>query len=64
MIYVDSPAGTGFSYSTNPTVDYHTNDQVTTNDLVDLVDGLFQRYPQLSERDFYISGEGLLLVKG
>ncbi|MEW5317236.1 MAG: hypothetical protein WDW38_008553 [Sanguina aurantia] len=57
MIYVDSPAGTGFSYSTNPTVDYHTNDQVTTNDLVDLVDGLFQRYPQLSERDFYISGE-------
>ncbi|MEW5301933.1 MAG: hypothetical protein WDW36_004757 [Sanguina aurantia] len=57
MIYVDSPAGTGFSYSTNPAVDYHSNDQVTTNDLVDLVDGLFRRYPQLADRDFYISGE-------
>lgn len=34
VIYVDSPAGAGLSYSMRPESDYHTNDERTTQDLV------------------------------
>jgi hypothetical protein len=34
VIYVDSPAGSGMSYSGRPDVDYHTNDEYTIADLV------------------------------
>ncbi len=34
VIYVDSPAGAGLSYSMRPETDYHTNDERTTQDLV------------------------------
>ncbi|KAG2482612.1 hypothetical protein HYH03_018456 [Edaphochlamys debaryana] len=56
MIYVDSPAGAGMSYSNN-TDDYHTNDKYTIADLMLFLEGLTERYPELATAPFYLSGE-------
>ncbi|KAG2450264.1 hypothetical protein HYH02_004775 [Chlamydomonas schloesseri] len=57
VIYVDSPAGAGMSYSGRPDVDYHTNDQYTIADLVTFLQGLTERYPELATAPFHIAGE-------
>ncbi|KXZ47837.1 hypothetical protein GPECTOR_32g449 [Gonium pectorale] len=57
VIYVDSPAGAGMSYSGRPDVDYHTNDEYTIADLVTFLGGLTDRYPELATAPFYIAGE-------
>ncbi|GFR47312.1 hypothetical protein Agub_g8999 [Astrephomene gubernaculifera] len=57
VIYVDSPAGAGMSYSGRPEVDYHTDDAYTIADLVTFLEGLTHRYPELSSAPFFISGE-------
>ncbi|KAG2482615.1 hypothetical protein HYH03_018458 [Edaphochlamys debaryana] len=56
MIYVDSPAGAGLSYS-NDTEDYKTNDEYTIIDLVRFLEGLTARYPELATAPFFITGE-------
>jgi len=57
MIYLDSPAGVGLSYSTNPNVDYITNDKITANDSRNFLLKFFTAYPEFSKNDFYIAGE-------
>ncbi|KAG2441169.1 hypothetical protein HXX76_004021 [Chlamydomonas incerta] len=57
VIYVDSPAGAGMSYSGRPDVDYHTNDEYTIADLVTFLEGLTERYPELATAPFHIAGE-------
>ncbi|PNW80334.1 hypothetical protein CHLRE_07g313164v5 [Chlamydomonas reinhardtii] len=57
VIYVDSPAGAGMSYSGRPEVDYHTDDQYTVADLVTFLEGLTERYPELATAPFHIAGE-------
>lgn len=55
MLYVDSPAGVGLSYSETKD-DYTTNDTHTAADLNTFLRAFFSRYAAFSERDFYISG--------
>eukprot|EP00955_Chlamydomonas_euryale_P080103 363378-Chlamydomonas_euryale.AAC.14 len=57
VIYVDSPAGTGLSYSENPDTDYRTDDDMTTDDLLTFLQKLMATMPELSKQDFYIAGE-------
>ncbi|EFJ44699.1 hypothetical protein VOLCADRAFT_118648 [Volvox carteri f. nagariensis] len=57
IIYVDSPAGAGMSYSGRPDVDYHTNDEYTIADLVVFLQGLTDRYPELATAPFFLAGE-------
>ncbi|GIL61913.1 hypothetical protein Vafri_16287 [Volvox africanus] len=57
IIYVDSPAGTGMSYSGRPEVDYHTNDEYTISDLVAFLRGLTERYSELATAPFFLAGE-------
>ncbi|GIL92089.1 hypothetical protein Vretifemale_19576, partial [Volvox reticuliferus] len=57
VIYVDSPAGAGMSYSGRPEVDYHTNDEYTISDLVVFLQGLTERYPELATAPFFLAGE-------
>ncbi|GLI65660.1 hypothetical protein VaNZ11_009262 [Volvox africanus] len=57
IIYVDSPAGAGMSYSGRPEVDYHTNDEYTIADLVAFLGGLTERYPELATAPFFLAGE-------
>ena len=55
VIYLESPAGVGFSYC-----DYSpctANDTTTAEDSYDFLVGLFRKFPQLKQNSFYITGE-------
>jgi hypothetical protein len=56
MIYVDSPAGAGLSYSKAPQ-DYNTDDEQTVEDLYSFLMELFTLMPELSYQRFYIAGK-------
>ena len=57
VIFLESPAGVGFSYS-NTTSDYdHTGDQSTAEDAYTFLVNWLERFPQYKTRDFYITGE-------
>lgn len=56
MLYIDSPAGTGLSYSTDP-ADYTTDDFQATQDAYHALLSWFQTYPLFQSHDFYITGE-------
>ncbi|XP_058722985.1 serine carboxypeptidase-like 45 [Vicia villosa] len=51
MLYLDSPAGFGFSYSEDPS-DYFTNDKFTV-----FLQNWFNKFPQYRTNDFFITGE-------
>ncbi|CAI9769456.1 unnamed protein product [Fraxinus pennsylvanica] len=57
MLFLESPAGVGFSYS-NTTSDYKKNgDRRTANDNLVFLLNWLERFPEYKNRDFYISGE-------
>eukprot|EP00271_Cylindrocystis_brebissonii_P018342 TRINITY_DN5139_c0_g3_i1.p1 TRINITY_DN5139_c0_g3~~TRINITY_DN5139_c0_g3_i1.p1 ORF type:complete len:519 (+),score=87.66 TRINITY_DN5139_c0_g3_i1:25-1581(+) len=56
IIFLESPAGVGFSYSETPS-DYTTGDERTAADARAFLLGWFERFPQYKNRPFYISGE-------
>ncbi|KAL6545325.1 hypothetical protein OROGR_009199 [Orobanche gracilis] len=57
MLFLESPAGVGFSYS-NTSSDLHTvGDKRTARDAYAFLVGWFERFPQYKHRDFYIAGE-------
>ncbi|KAJ0083401.1 hypothetical protein Patl1_30160 [Pistacia atlantica] len=57
VIFLESPAGVGFSYS-NTSSDYgRTGDKSTANDAYTFLVNWLERFPQYKNRDFYIAGE-------
>ncbi|PIA46394.1 hypothetical protein AQUCO_01500136v1, partial [Aquilegia coerulea] len=57
VIYLESPAGIGFSYS-NLTSDYKkSGDKLTTKDAYVFLVNWLERFPQYKNRDFYLTGE-------
>eukprot|EP01018_Ginkgo_biloba_P005867 Gb_20814 [translate_table: standard] len=57
VLFLESPAGVGFSYS-NTTDDYNeSGDKRTAEDSYMFLVNWFQRFPQYKSRDFYIAGE-------
>ncbi|KAG6545933.1 hypothetical protein Mapa_012593 [Marchantia paleacea] len=56
MLYLESPAGVGFSYS-NTTSDYFTDDEKTAEDSFTFLQGWVEKFPEYRNRTFYISGE-------
>ncbi|KAE8673493.1 Serine carboxypeptidase II-3 [Hibiscus syriacus] len=57
VIFVESPAGVGFSYS-NTTLDYQrTGDKSTETDAYTFLINWLERFPQYKSRDVYITGE-------
>ncbi|KAF9614321.1 hypothetical protein IFM89_018074 [Coptis chinensis] len=57
ILFLESPVGTGFSYSRNPS-EYLTNgDKRTADDSLVFLLKWFERFPQYKGRDFYITGE-------
>ncbi|XVF19669.1 hypothetical protein REPUB_Repub11eG0130800 [Reevesia pubescens] len=57
VIFLESPAGVGFSYS-NTSSDYdHTGDKSTAEDAYTFLVNWLERFPQYKTRDFYITGE-------
>ncbi|KAL4203586.1 hypothetical protein AMTRI_Chr01g104670 [Amborella trichopoda] len=57
VLFLESPAGVGFSYS-NTTSDYElSGDSRTASDAYTFLINWFERFPEYKNRDFYISGE-------
>ncbi|KAK1418274.1 hypothetical protein QVD17_27417 [Tagetes erecta] len=57
MLFLESPAGVGFSYS-NTTSDYDkSGDQNTADDAYVFLVNWLERFPRYKTRDFYITGE-------
>ena len=56
MIFVESPAGVGFSSSKNVS-DYTVGDDRTASDLVVFLAGFLKKYPKYVNRKFYLAGE-------
>ncbi|CAL1396247.1 unnamed protein product [Linum trigynum] len=61
IIYLDSPTGTGFSFSANTTTTFATyiyNDTVIATQNMIFLTRWFQKYAEYKNRDFYIAGQG------
>ncbi|KAF6155861.1 hypothetical protein GIB67_039192, partial [Kingdonia uniflora] len=57
VLFLESPAGVGFSYS-NTTSDYkNSGDKRTAADNYAFLVNWLERFPEYKDRDFYISGE-------
>jgi carboxypeptidase C (cathepsin A) len=52
VLYLEQPAGVGFSYPAAP-----TNDTITSSDSYHGLLGFLEAHPELKARDFYITGE-------
>jgi carboxypeptidase C (cathepsin A) len=56
MLYIEQPAGVGFSYSTTPS-DYKTGDHQAAADNYQVIRAFLERFPERQGNDFYISSE-------
>ena len=56
MLYVESPAGVGFS-SSKVESDYTVGDERTATDLIQFLTGFLAKYPKYMRRPFYLAGE-------
>ncbi|CAI8604206.1 unnamed protein product [Vicia faba] len=57
ILFLDSPAGVGFSYCNKTTDLYTFGDKKTAEDAYIFLVNWFERFPQYKHRDFYIAGE-------
>ena len=57
MVFIESPAGVGFSYSTDPSVDYTTGDAQTAQDNYNLIQAFLTRFPEYNKNEVYITSE-------
>ena len=55
VIYLDSPAGVGLSYSATR-ADYTTNDTHTAQDAEAFLRRFFDEYPEFQRNNFYVAG--------
>ncbi|XP_061347069.1 serine carboxypeptidase-like 27 isoform X3 [Gastrolobium bilobum] len=57
ILFLESPAGVGFSYSNKTTELYTFGDKRTAEDAYTFLVNWFERFPQYKHREFYIAGE-------
>jgi len=56
MVFIEAPAGVGFSYSDDK-ADYTTGDAQVATDNYNLIQGFLNRFPEYRANDLYISSE-------
>ena len=56
LLFIDQPAGTGFSYVTNP-LGYVTNERTIGTELWTMLQEFYSLYPKYANLDLYIVGE-------
>lgn len=56
MLYLEAPAGVGFSIAEKPS-DRETGDNLTAENSLQALISFFKKFPNLNGREFYISGE-------
>lgn len=55
LLFLESPAGVGYSYNTNES--YHYNDANTATDNLNALLDFFQKFPEYRKSPFFIAGE-------
>jgi len=61
MIFLEMPAGVGFSFADSPS-GYVTNDTQQAVDNFNALNVFFKEYPEYAKNDFYITGESTSLA--
>lgn len=56
MVFIEAPAGVGFSYSDDPK-DYETGDLQTATDNYELIQAFFDRFPMFRQNELHLSSE-------
>ncbi|RWS25515.1 putative serine carboxypeptidase CPVL-like protein [Leptotrombidium deliense] len=56
LLYIDNPAGTGFSFTQNDK-GYATNEEDVARDLYEFLNQFFTLFAELRPNDFYVTGE-------
>ncbi|XP_068312963.1 serine carboxypeptidase-like 45 isoform X2 [Pyrus communis] len=56
MLYLESPAGVGFSYSANKSFYGFVNDDITARDNLEFLQRWFDEFPEYKNRDLFITG--------
>ncbi|XP_045824949.1 serine carboxypeptidase-like 45 [Trifolium pratense] len=57
MLYLESPAGVGFSYSANKSFYDSVNDEITARDNLVFLQHWFSKFQEYKNNDFFITGE-------
>ncbi|XP_047308567.1 serine carboxypeptidase-like 45 [Impatiens glandulifera] len=57
MLYLESPAGVGFSYSTNDSFYKGLNDTITARDNLIFLERWLEKFSEYKNRDFFLTGE-------
>uniref|UniRef100_A0A0D6QXK7 Carboxypeptidase n=1 Tax=Araucaria cunninghamii TaxID=56994 RepID=A0A0D6QXK7_ARACU len=57
VLYLESPAGVGFSYSSDPSYYTDVNDTKTATDNLLFLLGWFEKFPEYKSRELYLTGE-------
>lgn len=57
IIYLESPAGVGYSYNDNGESDLKYDDDIVANDNRNALLDFFRKFPEFRLNDFYIAGE-------
>ncbi|CAL1358669.1 unnamed protein product [Linum trigynum] len=57
ILFLDSPAGVGYSYSNTSSDMVTSGDKRTAEDSLEFLINWFERFPEYKGRDFYITGE-------
>ncbi|GFP84994.1 serine carboxypeptidase-like 45 [Phtheirospermum japonicum] len=57
MIYLESPAGVGFSYSLDKSFYESVNDEMTASDNFIFLENWFKKFPEFKKNELYITGE-------
>ncbi|OAY43329.1 serine carboxypeptidase-like 45 isoform X2 [Manihot esculenta] len=57
MLYLESPAGVGFSYTVNESFYTSVNDELTARDNLAFLERWFSKFPEYKDKDFFITGE-------
>ncbi|KAK7844868.1 serine carboxypeptidase-like 45 [Quercus suber] len=57
ILYLESPAGVGFSYSANKSFYNYVNDEIAARDSLTFLQRWFGKFPEYRDRDFFITGE-------
>ncbi|KAL2320637.1 hypothetical protein Fmac_029606 [Flemingia macrophylla] len=57
ILYLESPAGVGFSYSSNKSFYALVTDEITARDNLVFLERWFAKFPEYSDNEFFITGE-------
>lgn len=63
VLYLESPAGVGFSYSSNKSFYTLVTDEITARDNLVFLQRWFVEFPEYSNNNFFITGESYAGIK-